>query len=275
MISRSVRQCFIFYWTALIPLTSSGLCFAQEQGTNTSNQSASQALTVTQNQAQQIIVAAVNAMGGESAWATVADSTTSGTCAPATQQGAQPAFNFRWIFAQHEFRFDAGAEGNSTVMLSGHGNPQAFDSDGNRSLSSESIALTRPFHLPGQVLAAALNDNRFRISLIGNEPLNGTSAVHAQIRHMLLHSDEPGSTQDWWFDPNSHLPLQVTFNFPGQEIQAYLPFTYSFLAWNSEGGLLVPGVIAESMYPNIPIQTCSISQLQINTQPSSGIFDAR
>lgn len=228
-------------------------------------------------QARDTLLAAENAMGGPQAWIAIEDSTVQGTCVPASQVGAnpQPSNSFRWIFAQNEFRFEAGAEGTSTVMLSGHGKPQALDSIGTRSLTSESGALTRPYHLPGQVLATVLNDNRFRISFVGNEVSNGISTVHVQINHKLLHSDEPGSTQDWWFNSNSHLPLKVTFNVPGQEIQAYLPFTYSFLSWSAQGGLLIPNVIAESMYPDRPLQTCSISQMQVNTNPAPSTFDAQ
>lgn len=242
------------------------------------SQSSSPDNTSTQQEAMLILNSAEAAMGGIQAWSAVGDSTAIGTCTAASLSGdsSQQSYSFRWIFAKHEFRLEAGtAAGSSTVILSGHGKPQAFDTGGTKALTSESFALTRPFHLPGEVLATVLSDSQFHALIVGNEELNGSSLVHIRVLRKLVHSDETGSAQDWWFDSTSHLPLKVTFKLPGQEIRSYLPITYSFTSWNTIGGLAVPSVISESIYPELPLQTCTVEEFEVNSQPSSSLFDAR
>lgn len=230
------------------------------------------------NPGQSVVSAALNAMGGQTLWGAIADVTVTGSCTSApNENGTSPSPQpFTWITTQGEFRYEVGSPGDSSVMLSGHGKPQAIDSNEARLLTHETAVLLKPFHLPGQVLFEALSDSQFHSTLMGEETINGFSAVHVQIVHRLSHFDESGSEQDWWFDSATTLPLKVVFRVPGQGIQAYLPITYSFSSWAPDrGGVMIPHSISETIEPDIPVQMCAISQMRINSQPASALFDVR
>jgi hypothetical protein len=219
---------------------------------------------------------ALAAMGGQAAWSAVLDTTVSGTCVLAARQGGGATLPFRWTTAQDEFRYETDTDNQGPVMLSGHGNPSIASSTNNRAVTHETATLLKPYHLPGEVLLSALTDLHYSINTIGNDAVHGLTSIHLRIVHYLTNTSELGSTQDWWLDATTYLPTKVTYNVPGQQVEAYMPITYLYSAWGSEeSGILIPHQLSQYEDSNVPMQTCAITKLKINTHPISTFFDER
>ena len=143
-------------------------------------------------------------------------------------------------------------------------------------MTNETATLLKPFHLPGQVLFAVLNDSHYQVSIVDQETAGGIPATRIRIVHRLVRGSEAGSTQEWWFDRSSYLPIKVTYLVPGQSISAYLPVTYSFSSWSSEAaGLIIPHQLEQSMESDPSLANCTILGFKTNTQPASALFDAQ
>jgi hypothetical protein len=219
----------------------------------------------------------LSAMGGQALWSQISDSTVLGTCTPTPLQNgtAPPANPIRWITDQDQFRYESSPGGQVSALLSGHGKPAIAGPTGTQPLTFETATLSKPFHLPGLVFSTILSDSLYQVIVVGNETVQGKATTHLKITRLLSGSVEAGSTQDWWLDASSFLPALVTYSVPGQGIKSYLPVTYAFTGWSADtGGLVIPHQIAESMSPGISLQTCSVLQLNINTQPAPSLFDS-
>jgi hypothetical protein len=227
--------------------------------------------------ATMVLTNALTAMGGQIAWSQIVDTTVTGNCTSTSTKanGTESGMPFRWITAKEEFRYESGTAGQISALLSGHGKPIDAGLTGALSLSYETAALLKPFHLPGLVLFTVLNDPQYRASVIGQETVSGNSTIHLRVVHRLARGPESGSSQDWWFDPSTNLPLKVTYMAPGQTVQAYMPITYSFSQWSTEaGGLIVPHQLEESMELDTSLATCAVLAFKTNTQPNASLFDA-
>lgn len=228
-------------------------------------------------QARSLVVSALNAMGGRQAWAALADTTVSGECQETDfnnqPQGAEVPL--RWITKGFEFRYENGTPDALTLMLSGHGRPKAILPSETRQLTYDDGRFDRPFYMPALVLEAELGDAAYRFEDVGEETLNGVATEHIRIAHYWNHSRDLGSVQEWWIVSTSYMPERVTFRLPGEAVQSAFPVTYTFSQWSSNGGLVNPAQIA-ILAPDAQVsQICSISEIQINTQPADAVFDAR
>ena len=226
----------------------------------------------------QVLTQALNAMGGSAAWTQVSDATLIGNCTtPQGQDGTAPATEpFRWITQAGEFRYESGSTGQLYVLLSGHGAPSNASPSGTQNLISETSALLKPFHLPGQVFATILNDPSYVASVVAPSGPADSATIHIHVVHQLSRAVEFNSQQDWWLDASTYLPVSVTFRVPGQAIRSYMLETYTFSAWSAEKfGAVLPHQITTSMSVGILAQTCTTTEVQINTQPAASLFDAR
>jgi len=251
---------FLFAFTVVV--FTSSLTLASAQAPTASDPSAIAALRQS-----------INAMGGGTAWAQVTDAIVTGSCIDETAQTSEP---FEWVTQGAEFRYQSGSGSEQHVMLSGHGAPSSTSPSGTQSLTPGSASLLKPFHLPGQALAAIINEPSYIATIAAQAGASSNSAIHIHVVHRLIHANESGSDQEWWFDSQTYLPLSVTYKVPGQTIQSYMDETYSFSTWTVEGfGAQVPLQITLSTSIGVPPQVCTSSQIQFNTNPSSSLFDAR
>jgi hypothetical protein len=220
---------------------------------------------------------ALNAIGGAAAWAQVSDVTMVGTCtASGTGNGSSGAQeSFRWITQGGEFRYETSDSEQFSVLLSGHGSPHQVTPSGTQTLTNETALLLKPFHLPGLVFAAVLNDPHYVTSIAPPADATANSTVHVHVVRRLIHAFESGSEQDWWFDASTFLPLKVTYRIPGQSIRSYGEESYVFSAWTAGSfGVVIPnGILATSFGVNS--DSCTATQVQINTNPAPSLFDAR
>jgi hypothetical protein len=240
--------------------------------------SAMPAEPTTGSEVQSLLQASINAMGGKAAWAAISDVTVSGTCQSNINGGesSTPVASFRWVTAQEHFRYETNAPGGTSVIISGHGKPSLQDSKGSKSLTGETAFLSKPFHLPGKILLTVLSDSNYYATITGTEVIAGAPATHLHIAHYLHGIDYSPAGQDWWIDDATKLPLKVTYRAPGQATISYVPITQTFSEWKIENGsVAIPHKIDFTLLTNIHLKSCTIDDLQTNTNPSSSIFDAR
>jgi hypothetical protein len=174
------------------------------------------------------------------------------------------------------FCYESDPEHNSAVMLSGHGRPSRAGSGTSIALTNETAELLKPYHLPGQVLLNDLNDRDYYVKVVGRESVQGVNAIHLRVVRYLAQYVEKDSTQDWWLDSSTNLPIKVTYLTPGQQIEAYMPTTLIYSSWSAESGrLLVPHQQSTLLESTILLRTCTLSKLEFNSHPASTLFDAR
>jgi hypothetical protein len=224
--------------------------------------------------AVQVVNQAITAMGGQGAWSQVSDAAVTGTCTASAAQGGGNA-NFRWTTQGMEFRLETDTANAGPIFLSAHGKPFVDAASGDVTLAPQYRGRMLPFHLPGLPLTTALNNSNATISFIGSETLNGISANHVRIVEFYSIAKVQGTEQNWWFDPGSGLPLRVEYQIPTQTDSIYARFTWDFSNWSQEGAFLLPHQLGQIMNATIPTQNCTISSVQVNTNPASTLFDAR
>ncbi len=225
--------------------------------------------------AQQVLSNSLTAMGGQIHWSQVSDATLSGTCAIYTDQTDTQSAPFQWTVEQNMFRYQYGLPGQITATVSGNGSPAVYNASGTQWLTQETAALMLPYHLPGLVVYALLNDPSYQASIVGNDNLQGESTIHLHAYRIIANAHEAGSEQDWWFDSSSYLPVQVIYNTPGQGVQSYIQITDSLSSWSVDNGnLIIPHQINQVMLGMLNLQNCTATSLSINIQPQSSIFNA-
>jgi hypothetical protein len=224
-------------------------------------------------QARGVLISALTAMGGSSAWSGVADATVTGSCSPLNSERPANATPIRWVISGDQFRYENGSPTESNVMLSGHGKPSMASPSGSDPLTSETAELQKPFHLPGLVFSRILSDQRYRIQIV--QDAGSESSAHIHISRYQFGIQQPGSQQDWWIDRASLVPLKVRFKIPGQAVESYMDMTYTFSGWNKISGVTVPQQLVAMNEFGTGTETCAISGMQINTQPAPSLFDAR
>lgn len=242
-----------------------------------SQQSASDQFSQSEQEARSIALSALGAMGGQQVWTGIADSNVTGICTESNPSGNTSSASgpFTWITKGVEFRYENGNPDSPTIVLSAHGQPQAVLPNETRRLTYETGRFDRPFYLPALVLLMELNDGTYRFKSVGEEAVNGIMASHVQIVHLVNRSRDLGSEQDWWFDPSTGMPLQVTFRLPGQAVQSTFPVTYAFSQWSKQTGLEYPAQIAVTAPDAGLSKVCAVSQVKMNTQPADSLFNAR
>jgi hypothetical protein len=104
-------------------------------------------------------------------------------------------------------------QGGSTAVF-------ASDDNGKPSRSDDGNAKTLPayvsyscvaFHLPGVLLSAELVDANYGFRYVGSAKVNGAPAIHVRSAWETNPFTAILTTQDWYFDPNSGLPLRVEY----------------------------------------------------------------
>jgi hypothetical protein len=145
-----------------------------------------------------------------------------------------------------------------------------------RTLTYETADLQKPFHLPGLVLQSVLSDPNYSIEVIGQESVSGQETIHVRIVRRHLAFLQRGTKQDWWIGSTTFLPAKVTFQVPGQAVESYMAVTYAYSGWAADvNGVLIPHQILLTNELGVLPQTCTVSQLTVNTQPAASLFDAR
>jgi len=162
-----------------------------------------------------VIQQSLSAMGGGAAAASIQDGVARGQFRPLAGSGLKPAtfiWKHSWAGGSYEFRRETAMDHGPVLVVSGHGSPRALDPGGLRVLPEDS-ALEPAIHLPRRVFVAALIDPQYKFEAPSDAVLNdGRKAVRV---HFELAARDPqiraASSQDWFFDPTTWLPLRLEF----------------------------------------------------------------
>jgi hypothetical protein len=219
------------------------------------------------------INSALTAMGGSPAWAQVSDAVVTGNCLTGSKN--QTSANVRWTVQGPEFRYETDTDNAGPMYLSGHGAAVMAATAASLPLDPQYYSSQQPFNLPGLALLAALNNPTVGMSYVGSDTINGVPSVHVSFVQYATGAPLSGSQQDWWFDSTTGLPLRVTYSLPSQTGGVYIPMSWDYAGWSTEGQLDVPHQQVQSVNVDRPIQGCSILSVSLNTNPASTTFDAR
>jgi len=225
--------------------------------------------------AVQVVAKALNAMGGVPAWQLVNDAEVVGTCKAGELLGGGTT-SIRWTVSGPEFRYETDTVNAGPILLSGHGSPVISSTMGNTHLFYEYGRRRLPFHLPGLPLMTVLNGSAtYSLVLLGTDSITGINAVHVRITEHRGPAKLQGAQQDWWFDPSSGLPVQVTYLLPSEDNTHYIHLTANYNAWKQESSILVPLQLSTTFEGQFVQQSCTIQTVVTNQNPLPSVFDAR
>ena len=117
-----------------------------------------------------------------------------------------------------------------------------------RSLSSYLATPLAPFHLPGVVLNIFLANPNYIVTVGTPARVQGVIANHITASLNTDSVTQIITTEDWYFDPNTGLPLRVEFRLPDSEdAKSYTKAAADFGNYQSVNGVLVPLSIANTV----------------------------
>ena len=200
-------------------------------------------------QAVAAVQKAVSAMGGV-ALSQVHDASVRGTVQILSDSSAQSPsvlWEDAWGKGTPTFRRESHVGSSASVLVSGNGQPVDFQ-DGVTTKVPQHVAFScAAVHLPGIVLAAQLNNSVFSFKFLGTTAVNGVPAVHIQSALTTDPIASALSLQDWYFDPNSGLPLRVDYRVANSpDLLNPGIVSMQFASFQSVSGILVPFRLGET-----------------------------
>jgi hypothetical protein len=227
---------------------------------------------VRDTQAVAVLQSAIAAMGGSAAVVAVLDVTVQGTLENATGARGQ-AVGFVWKAAGSEFRQEFQTDGTTTrIYVSGHGSPRDLRGSAWVSVPYHESRAVLPYQVPALVLLNELGNSNYTVSYVGAATINGRPAIQIHtcdesdfISHIVL-------AQDWFFDAQTAVPLQVNFKLPS-DTAANDPRDGSiqFSNFQISNGISVPMQLA--LQEGNGSATAIVSSVQFNSGVPASEFD--
>jgi hypothetical protein len=133
----------------------------------------------------------------------------------------------------------SSANGTST-LASGRGRPLHTSENGRSQRFSDHVAIAaQPFDFPVLIFTTAIRDQGFSIALVGDVSPN--IPVHIRIEDETDVVSRAVTTQNWFFDPTTLVPIRVEYKVPNVANAADSePATCDFLSFQAVDGVLVP-----------------------------------
>jgi hypothetical protein len=152
-----------------------------------------------------------------------------------------------WGNGAPSFRRESHIAGSRAVLLSANGQPVDTQAGIATKVPSYVTFSCSPVHLPGMVLTAQLNNSGYSLKFLGTTAVNSVLAVHIQSALVADPVTSAVSLQDWYFDPNSGLPLRVDYRVvnSGDPLNPGIA-SMQFANFRSVSGILVPFLLTET-----------------------------
>ena len=254
------------FFRACIAISSLFVVTAFSQNLNTTSDS--RALTIVQQ--------AIAQMGGQAAWAKVADLGIEGSCSSQNSDGASTdSSQIHWVQAGNEFRYDATVSGQTTTFVSGHGKPAHTDGQNVSAWSRASSEAQKPYFAPALVLFQELNSGQYVLEFLGSTALPGStkSVIHVRIVRLVDKRPRWQATQDWYFDTLTSLPTAVQYSAPGESSSgAQAQVTMEFSGFQASQGIVIPYAFTVDI-SSVASSACIVTSAAVNTSPPSSNFD--
>jgi hypothetical protein len=219
---------------------------------------------------------AIAAMSGQSSLPQITSAQITGSSAPVGNSG-YPAGNFTWTVALtasgYEFSNQFQSGGNTQILVSGHGSP-AVSANGKvtRLLGHMSMAASQG-HMPIVVLLMAMLNQGYTITQSTSAQIGNVLATHVHLSNDADQVTKAVTPQEWYFDPNSGLPLHVDFRAPDAlNALSWTAGARDFSNWQSVGGFLLPFQITNSS-EGTAVSVTTISSVQMNVPVTQSQFD--
>lgn len=254
-VAQSVPFAALLLLTAFVPVT-----LAQTQTSSQTVGRDPQAVLVAQT--------ALSAMGGPGVIGQIQNSTVTGTSLSQAEAESETR-SFVWTYAGNEFRNENDAATGSHVLVSNSGNPQDYR-EGTWVTSPAALSRTNlPYHIPALVLFSELNNAGYSFALLGTKALNGVNAIHIQTRDDSDTMGRAYTSQDWYFNPSTGLPLRVEFQIPtDQNSKDSLQASIGFSNFRVISGVLVPLQLDIAEGPATCTATVSSVAFNANVDPN-------
>jgi hypothetical protein len=200
-------------------------------------------------QALAAVQKAVAALGG-TALTQIQDAAVQGTIQilpTSANQTFSVVWEDAWGKGAPSFRRESHVVGSASVLVSSNGQPYDLQGGFTTKLPRHVALSCGAVHLPGIILAAQLNNSGYSFKFVETTTLNGQAAVHIQS---ALTTDPVASAltlQDWYFDPNSGLPLRVDYRVANSpDLLNPGVVTMQFANFQSVSGILIPFRLLET-----------------------------
>lgn len=220
-----------------------------------------------------VVQKSLAAMGGVSAIAAVQSLETTGQI---LKTGSTTPMSFHWeemVSGSHfEFRRETTMNGTTRVFASGHGKP-GFGISGNPAirLNAHMVIAAVPLALPAIVLYAEFQDPTYAFASIAS---SGTSQlVHVRITNNSNIFMKAIAQQDWYFDPQTALPVRVEYNLPdNNNALNIIRASCVYSNYTVEEGVQYPSSI-QAFEQDRQVSQVTISSIQPNAAINSSDFD--
>ena len=225
-------------------------------------------------QAIAILQTAVKALGGFTALSQVTDTTMQGTAQPSDSSTSTESFV--WQSKGQDIRREHHDGDGIHIFTTHQGKGKRFLPNSTTQEINTRTSLTLfPFEMPGVVLLHILGNPDYSLN-IATDPEQASSLLHIRALRLDL---KPGysqvSTQDWYFDSTTGLPVRVEFAMPDtREPSRDGVATITYDAWHTDSGLLFPQhmrYLADGALQSV----LTISSFQINQGLGAALFQVR
>lgn len=220
------------------------------------------------------ITRALDAMGGLTVFSALKDTKTEASCTRVSNTKSD-THNVRWVTSGDYFRYDGGDADQRGMVNGPHGSSRTINGK-TIAVSDRSLQAAKPFYLPGLLLFRALQHPENEIDMLENTTVDGVSAVHLRVADTKSVDDSLGQPEEeWFFDPQTGLPLRFTFVTPAlNSLRMSVSTTVQYSGFKSVQGVAIPGTMLR-WFEGGPKTTCTINSFSFNqrTEPSTFLPD--
>lgn len=224
-----------------------------------------------------ILAQAITAMRGQGSAAQITTLQTIGSISPAAMSG-YPGGAFTWTMeltsTGYEFRNQlTQTDGTVSLFVSGFGSPKVSLNGSVASVPRHLAQASAPAHVGFLVLARALGSSSYTVAAAAPLQIGDISMVHVHLSNDADGVIQTLTSQEWYFDPTTGLPLRVEYCAP-DSLNAVHCFTGArdFANYQPTGGYLLPLQITNS-FDGKAVSITTISSVEFNVAVTPSEFD--
>jgi hypothetical protein len=183
--------------------------------------------------------------------------------------GDASANTVQWLISAGEMRRESTGGSQTTVFTTGQGHPAVQNSAGTRVLPPHVVRATFVPTLVAKYLEQRIDDKNYSLEYLGTD-----SAGEVMVRTVSHASlvDLAVTSQTWYFDSATNLPLRVSFRLPDlKDPNKFGVATVSLTDYRSVDGVSVPFSHSLSLGTSV-FKTTQLNAVQLNPAISDAEF---
>lgn len=214
-----------------------------------------------------ILNQAAAAMGSTSVLAEFGSSECTGSI-QAVEGSNTPSGTFVWKHqfsaSGYQFRSEFTNNGLTQILVSGPSGPAVSNNGTVRSLPAQVTLAIYPIHLPAVVIGVFLANPNYSVTTGSPVQLGNVLANHISVSIGTDDVSMAQTPQDWYFDPNTGLPLRVEYRVAdGSDALQFTTASADFSNYQAVTGILVPLAISNSE-SGAAVTTATLDPVQWN-----------